>query len=72
MNGPFSILNWTYSPPMAIKGSKYKNIDFNNKNRKNVINSPDFVYLFLGELILTKKKHYNINFSCSIAFTKNL
>jgi hypothetical protein len=42
---------------MAIKRSKYKNIDFNNKNRKNKINSPDFVYLFLGELISTKRSH---------------
>jgi hypothetical protein len=38
---------------MAIKGSKYKNIDFNNKNR----NSPDFVYLSFGKLILTKRSH---------------
>jgi hypothetical protein len=42
---------------MAIKRSKYKNIDFNNKNRKNVIFSPDFVYLSLGELISTKWSH---------------
>jgi hypothetical protein len=42
---------------MAIKRSKYKNIDFNNKNRKNVIFSTDFVYLSLGELISTKWSH---------------
>jgi hypothetical protein len=38
--------------------SKYKNIDFNNKNSKNEVNSPDIVYLFFGELISTKRGHY--------------
>jgi hypothetical protein len=37
--------------------SKYKNIDFNNKNSKNEVNSPDIVYLFFGELISTKRGH---------------
>jgi hypothetical protein len=35
-----------------------KNIDFNNKNSKNEVNSPDIVYLFFGELISTKRGHY--------------
>jgi hypothetical protein len=43
---------------MGIKMSKYKNIDFNNKNGKNEVNSPDIVYLFFGELISTKRGHY--------------
>jgi hypothetical protein len=38
--------------------SKYKNIDFNNKNSKNEVNSPYIVYLFFGELISTKRGHY--------------
>jgi hypothetical protein len=34
--------------------SKYKDIDFNDKNSKNEVNSPYIVYLFFGELISTK------------------
>jgi L-rhamnose isomerase len=38
--------------------SKYNNIDFNDKNSKNGVNSPYIVYLFFGELISTKRGHY--------------